>query len=65
MKTGDWVRFCTEEIHPMQRNLPNWKYGLLVEYQPWEKIARILYEGQMVSVRAEQAQLVSRGYENI
>lgn len=60
METGDWVRFCTEEIHPRQRNLPKWKHGLLVEYHSWEKIARILYEGKIVSVRAGQVQLAQR-----
>ena len=49
MRTGDIVRF--------------WNYsgegpflGLLVEYNTWEKIARILYEGEIVSVRAEHTQ---------
>ena len=65
MKAGDWVRFCTEQIHPMQRNLPEWKHGLLVEYHTWEKIARILYEGKMISIRAEQVQLATRAPENI
>ena len=61
MKAGDWVRFCTEEIHPMQRNLPQWKHGLLVEYHSWEKIARILFDGTVISVRAGQVQLAKRG----
>jgi len=65
MKAGDWVRFCTEQIHPRQRNLPEWKEGLLIEYHTWEKIARILYEGNIVSVRAEQCQLAKRAPENI
>ena len=40
-----------------------WKYsgegpfiGLLVEYHTWEKVARILYEGKIISVRAEHVQ---------
>ena len=60
MKAGDWVRFSTAPIHPRQRNLPDWKEGLLIEYHTWEKIARILYEGEIVAVRAEQCQLVKR-----
>ena len=49
MRNGDMVRF--------------WKYsgegpfiGLLVEYHTWEKVARILYEGKIISVRAEHVQ---------
>ena len=49
MRSGDMVRF--------------WKYsgegpfiGLLVEYHTWEKVARILHEGKIISVRAEQVQ---------
>ena len=61
MTSGDLVRFCTEEIHPRQRNIPEWKLGILVEYHTWEKIARILYEGKIISVRASQTQLASRG----
>jgi len=60
MVAGDWVRFTFKEIHPKQRNLPDWKYGLLVEYHSWEKIARILFEGRIVSVRAGQVQLAQR-----
>ena len=65
MKSGDLVRFCAEEIHPMQRNIPEWKHGLLVEYHPWEKLARILYEGNMITVRASQVQLATRAEEKI
>ena len=65
MKAGDWVRFCQEEIHPMQRNLPEWEEGLLVEYHPWEKIARILYGGEMISVTASNVQLAKRVEEKI
>jgi hypothetical protein len=49
MRSGDMVRF--------------WKYsgegpfiGLLVEYHTWEKVARILHEGKIISVRAEHVQ---------
>ncbi len=60
MEAGDWVRFYTEEIHPFQTNLPNWKQGLLIEYHTWEKIARILHEGKLVSVHASQVQLAQK-----
>jgi hypothetical protein len=65
MKTGDLVRFCQEEIHPMQHNLPEWNHGLLIEYRSWEKIARILYRGEMISVSASNVQLASRAKEEI
>lgn len=49
MRKGDMVRF--------------WKpsnegpfIGLLVEYNTWEKVARILYKGEVISIRAENAQ---------
>tara|TARA_A100001011_G_C13944763_1_gene688664 strand:+ start:456 stop:647 length:192 start_codon:yes stop_codon:yes gene_type:complete len=58
MKAGDLVRFhtenrMTEKIH--------WKTGLLVEYQTWEKVARILYEGKLISVHASKATLAKNG----
>lgn len=40
-----------------------WKYsgdgpfvGLLVEYNTWEKVARIFHEGELISIRAEHTQ---------
>tara|TARA_A100001015_G_C14924230_1_gene685571 strand:- start:101 stop:280 length:180 start_codon:yes stop_codon:yes gene_type:complete len=49
MRKGDMVRF--------------WKYsgdgpfvGLLVEYNTWEKVARIFHEGELISIRAEHTQ---------
>ena len=65
MKAGDIVRFIEGQIHTKQRHLPEWKLGLLVEYHTWEKIARILYDGKIVSVRAENTQLAYRAKENI
>ena len=65
MKTGDLVRFCAEEIHPMQRNLPEWKHGLLIQYHSWEKLARILYDGKILTVRASNVQLATRAEEKI
>ena len=65
MKVGDLVRFCSEEIHPMQRNLPEWKHGLLVEYFPWNKLARILYDGEILTIRAGNVQLATRAKETI
>jgi hypothetical protein len=64
MKAGDWVRFRTD-VGGFLKELPEWKHGLLVEYHTWEKIARILYEGKIVSMRAENVQLAVRAPENI
>ena len=48
MKAGDLVRWqfggCTKKI------------GLLVEYNTWEKVARILYKGKIISLRAENVE---------
>ena len=30
--------------------------GLLLEYHSWEKVARILHEGEIISIRAEYVQ---------
>ena len=59
MQAGDLVRFTPNDDW-RKRDLPNWKYGLLVEYKPWEKIARILHKGRVVSVHAMYCQLAIR-----
>ena len=67
MRAGDIVRFYTHNTRmtTIEGCEPDWKLGLLVEYHTWEKIARILYEGKIISVRAEKTQLASRGNEEI
>ncbi len=65
MKAGDIVRFHNPHTLQSKMDLPDWKLGLLVEYNTWEKIARILHEGKVVSVRAEYTQLAIRGKENL
>ena len=64
MRPGDLVRFLTQPASPSS-TLPAWNYGLLVEYRTWEKIARILYYGNVVSVHASQVQLAKRSEEEI
>ena len=49
----------------MQHNLPEWKHGLLIEYNNWEKIARILIDGEIVSIVASKVQLAGRAKEEI
>jgi hypothetical protein len=40
---------------------PEWRIGMLIEYQKWEKIARILYEGKVISMRPDLVQVYKRG----
>ena len=47
MRTGDMVRF----EHPHKFGA---FYGLLVEYHPWEKIATVLFKGEIIRIRAER-----------
>lgn len=55
MRAGDMVRFHTRS------NLKIWKHGLLVEYNTWEKVARIFHEGKIISVHASQVTLAKNG----
>ncbi len=52
MKTGDLVRF-RDVINHRTQEMTDWKIGLLVEYHSWEKIATVLYEGNVRRLRAE------------
>tara|TARA_R100001163_G_C4938100_1_gene111144 strand:+ start:238 stop:456 length:219 start_codon:yes stop_codon:yes gene_type:complete len=59
MKTGDLVRF-RREVYPRARRTDcgiwDWQVGLLVEYNTWEKVARILHNGKVHSVHASEVQ---------
>ena len=46
VKFRDVINHRTEE-------LSDWKIGLLVNYTKWEKIATVLYEGELRRIRAE------------
>ena len=52
MKTGDMVKF-RDVINHRTEELSGWKIGLLVNYTKWEKIATVLYEGELRRIRAE------------
>lgn len=70
MKTGDWVRFCRGSAERKSNSIGvefpvDWKEGLLIEYHTWEKVARILYEGKIVSIHASDVQLAKRAPEHI
>ena len=59
MREGDLVRF-RREVYPRARKndcgIWDWQVGLLVEYNTWEKGARILYDGKIYSVHASEVQ---------
>tara|TARA_Y100001938_G_C8079088_1_gene427969 strand:- start:1499 stop:1714 length:216 start_codon:yes stop_codon:yes gene_type:complete len=52
MKDGDFVRFRDVLNHRTQE-LSEWKYGVLIEYKSWEKIATVLHNGEVIRMRAE------------
>tara|TARA_B100000123_G_C25576806_1_gene360883 strand:+ start:18 stop:215 length:198 start_codon:yes stop_codon:yes gene_type:complete len=52
MKEGDIVKF-RDVISLNPEQLSEWKYGVLVEYVTWQKIATILHEGEIRRMRAE------------
>ena len=53
MKAGDLVRFWRMGRPPGQAEVA---IGLLVEYHPWEKVARILYKGEIIITRGENVE---------
>ena len=57
MRAGDLVRFRECVFHGTPEVYSEWKVGLLLEYKPWMKIARISYNGEIVTVRANNAQI--------
>lgn len=59
MKSGDMVRFKTKGQSFFSR-YETWKIGLLVEYNTWEKVASVLYEGNVLRIRAEHVQKAGR-----
>lgn len=61
MRSGDVVRFTRFPALKVFGHDPKWEYGLLIEYKKWEKIARILYNGEVISIAACDVQLHKRG----
>ena len=55
MRAGDMVRFKSKSKSFFSRS-EIWETGLLIEYHPWEKIATILHEGELLRVRASDVQ---------
>jgi len=53
------VRFRKERYHRKKQTdcgIWDWKIGLLVEYETWEKVATILYEGDQIRIHASDIQ---------
>ncbi len=53
LKAGDMVRFTQVGPYGPQSS---WTLGLLVEYRAWEKLATVLYEGEILRIAAERVQ---------
>jgi len=57
VKAGDIVRFRTPTKQSKKGAFVwDWKLGLLVKYNTWEKIATILCEGRLIRIRASDVQ---------
>ena len=60
MRAGDIVRFRVRPfIKPGEKRV--WRYGLLIEYHTWEKIATIMHGDDIYRVPARDAELHARG----
>ncbi len=59
MIPGDLVRFKRYETDE------EWNVGLLVEYQPWMKIAEVLYEGESLRLHARFVQMYKQGKKGL
>ena len=56
MRSGDLVRFPARSAGRPDECSDTWFIGLLVEYNTWEKICRILYQDKMISVHASNVE---------
>ena len=66
MKVGDLVRFkppyyidVVDGVYSRDRDNPGWKkntLGLLVRYEPWEKMTTIMYQGQLLRIAARDVE---------
>ena len=58
MKAGDLVRFRSIQAGKFGGLWDDieWRIGLLIEYQKWEKVGTVLWRGKTYRVRAENIQ---------
>jgi hypothetical protein len=57
MRAGDLVRFRQCTFHGDPKQYTDWRIGLLLEYEPYMKIAKIIFEGQTYKIRANDVQI--------
>ena len=57
MRAGDLVRFREVTFYGDPKTYSEWKIGLLLKYEPSQKIARVSYNGEQVSIRANDVQI--------
>ena len=62
MKPGDIVRFkppyyinVVDGVYSRDKKDPGWK-GLLVKYEPWEKMAEVFYCGDVYRIAARDVE---------
>jgi len=58
MNAGDMVRFRASDG-------AMWDIGILIEYEKWLKVAKILAHGKVVSIHASLVQLHRRHPDNV
>ena len=66
MKAGDLVRFkppyyinVVDGVYSRDSRGPGWEdrlIGLLVKYEPWEKMAEVLYRGEVYRIAARDVE---------
>ena len=68
VKAGDLVRFKSRAAgkHDNPQNTHNeWRIGILVKYETWEKVGTVLYMRTLHRVRAENIQKAGKKDEKI
>ena len=58
MLAGDMVRY-------RESNDATWKLGILIEYEKWYKITKVLSDGKILHIHASLVQLHKRHPDNI
>ena len=63
MRKGDMVRFKDWTVHPVTTQdcgVWEWKVGLLLSYESWEKVGTILCEGKTWRIAGRDIEKVGR-----
>ncbi len=75
LKPGDLVRFkppyyinVVDGVYSRDPRMPGWQtklIGLLVKYESWEKMAEVMYNGQILRIAARDVEKAGRkDFEN-